>query len=126
MKLVRTFVLIGCLVFGDNVVSAKTLNKNHQADYKNFGFIVSGPSGVGKTTVINGFVAKNKNVNVAISTTTRSKRGNEVNGRDYFRIRRVGGHKNGKPVTKAFYGRSKSEAEDKYDKYIQTLRSRSD
>ena len=86
MKLLKScFVFTLLFVIPSVFVNAKE-SKDNQADYKNFGFIVSGPSGVGKTTVINGFVAKNKNVNVAISTTTRAKRGNEADGKDYYFI----------------------------------------
>ena len=68
-----------------NIQSFSAEKKARITDYKNFAFIVSGPSGVGKTTVVDGFVAKHKNeVNVAISTTTRAKRGAEVDGKDYY------------------------------------------
>jgi guanylate kinase len=47
-------------------------------------FVVSGPSGVGKTTLCNKLLAKDKNIIFSISCTTRAKRETEKNGREYF------------------------------------------
>ena len=86
MKKLFSFVVLGCLFACFNIENAFCDNAGgRHPDYKNFAFIVSGPSGVGKTTVVDGFVAKHKDeVNIAISTTTRAKRGAEVNGKDYY------------------------------------------
>ena len=87
LKTKKVKVLAISLLFFSSIclISFALKDKPRITDYKNFAFIVSGPSGVGKTTVVNGFVAKHKSeVNVAISTTTRAKRGNEVNGKDYY------------------------------------------
>ena len=46
-------------------------------------FILSSPSGAGKTTLVKKII-KNKNYSVSISHTTRSPRPNEKNGKDYF------------------------------------------
>ncbi len=50
--------------------------------------IISGPSGVGKGTIINKLKEKyqenGKNIYVSISYTTRNKRENEIDGKDYF------------------------------------------
>jgi guanylate kinase len=48
--------------------------------------IVSGPSGVGKSTVCKEVVKRLKNTCLSISVTTRPKGENEVNGRDYWFI----------------------------------------
>ncbi len=48
--------------------------------------IISSPSGAGKTTLCKLLIKKMKNVNLSISYTSRSKRLNEVNGKDYFFI----------------------------------------
>ena len=48
-------------------------------------FILSSPSGAGKTTLVKKII-KNKNFSVSISYTTRSPRSNEKNGKDYFFI----------------------------------------
>ena len=46
-------------------------------------FILSSPSGAGKTTLVKKIIS-NKNFLVSISHTTRSPRPNEKNGKDYF------------------------------------------
>ena len=52
---------------------------------RNFLVIVSGPSGVGKGTVVK-LLMNDKSLNLvySISATTRKPRINEVNGKDYF------------------------------------------
>lgn len=51
---------------------------------KGYMFVVSGPSGVGKTVLCNHIVEKFKpNVVYSISTTSRLPRGNEKNGQEY-------------------------------------------
>lgn len=45
--------------------------------------VVSGPSGVGKGTLIAGVLARHPEVRVSVSCTTRPARPGEVNGRDY-------------------------------------------
>lgn len=47
-------------------------------------YVISGPSGVGKTSIIEGVMKKVRNVVFSVSCTTRLKRPNEVEGRDYF------------------------------------------
>ncbi|MEN3007661.1 guanylate kinase [Pseudothermotoga sp.] len=47
-------------------------------------YVISGPSGVGKTSIIEGVMKKVRNVVFSVSCTTRPKRPNEVEGRDYF------------------------------------------
>ncbi|UZR96060.1 guanylate kinase [Chondrinema litorale] len=46
--------------------------------------IFSAPSGAGKTTIVRHLLAKNKCLTFSISATTRSKRPNEVDGKDYY------------------------------------------
>ncbi len=48
-------------------------------------FILSSPSGAGKTTLVKK-ISKNKNFSVSVSHTTRLPRPNEENGIDYFFI----------------------------------------
>lgn len=47
-------------------------------------YVISGPSGVGKTSIIEGVMNKVRNVVFSVSCTTRPKRPSEVEGRDYF------------------------------------------
>ena len=48
--------------------------------------IISSPSGAGKTTLCKLLIKKMRNINLSISYTSRSKRLNEINGKDYFFI----------------------------------------
>jgi len=47
-------------------------------------FVVSGPSGVGKGTVINGLLTANIDLAVAVSATTRAPRPGEIHGQSYY------------------------------------------
>ena len=46
-------------------------------------FVLSSPSGVGKTTLTKKIAENNKNFTISISHTTRKPRPNEINGKDY-------------------------------------------
>ena len=46
--------------------------------------IISSPSGAGKTTICKNLLKKIRNLNLSISYTTRQRRINEKNGKDYF------------------------------------------
>lgn len=46
--------------------------------------VLSGPSGVGKTTICREILAKRKDIRYSISATSRPKRRNEKDGREYF------------------------------------------
>ena len=58
--------------------------KRSKSSYKNFGIIVSGPSGVGKTTVVEKLVKMHPELYISVSTTTRPKRKGEVDGKSYY------------------------------------------
>ncbi len=45
---------------------------------------ISGPSGVGKSTIIGELLRRHPEIQLSISYTTRSPRPSEVNGREYF------------------------------------------
>jgi guanylate kinase len=47
-------------------------------------FVVTGPSGAGKGTLIKGLVERVPGLEVAVSATTRPQRPGEVDGRDYW------------------------------------------
>ncbi len=51
---------------------------------KNKLIIISSPSGAGKTTLCKLLIKKMQNISLSISYTSRNKRLNEVNGKDYF------------------------------------------
>ena len=46
-------------------------------------FLVSAPSGAGKSSLVNALLAKIPGIALSISTTTRAPRPGEVNGREY-------------------------------------------
>lgn len=50
--------------------------------------IISAPSGAGKSTLISYLLSKFNNLEFSISATSRSLRGDEVNGKDYYFISR--------------------------------------
>lgn len=49
-------------------------------------FILSSPSGAGKTTIYKNILEKDKAIKPSISVTTRKPRSNEIDGQDYFFI----------------------------------------
>jgi guanylate kinase len=50
--------------------------------------ILSGPSGVGKGTVVDELVRRNENITVSVSMTTRAPRAGEVEGESYYFVTR--------------------------------------
>lgn len=49
-------------------------------------YVISGPSGVGKGTIAKQILAKNGNLTLSVSCTTRYMREGETRGKDYFFI----------------------------------------
>ena len=47
-------------------------------------FVLSSPSGAGKTTLTKKIAEDNKNFIISISHTTRKPRPNEIDGKDYY------------------------------------------
>src|SRR5438552_10651873 len=47
-------------------------------------FVISAPSGAGKTTLVNRLLASVPGLSFSVSHTTRAPRAAEKNGRDYF------------------------------------------
>ena len=47
-------------------------------------FVLSSPSGAGKTTLTKKLAENNKNFTISVSHTTRKPRPNEINGKDYY------------------------------------------
>ena len=52
--------------------------------YKPFFIVLVGPSGVGKTTMVQGIMKLHKDIRYSISATTRKPRKDEVDGKSYF------------------------------------------
>lgn len=51
-------------------------------------FIVSAPSGAGKTSLVSGLLASNRDIDLSVSYTTRAPRPGEVEGKDYHFVSR--------------------------------------
>ena len=51
-------------------------------------FIVSAPSGAGKTSLVNALLACNRRIDVSVSYTTRLPRAGEVDGKNYHFVSR--------------------------------------
>ncbi len=47
-------------------------------------YVLSSPSGAGKTTITRALLKNNPDVNVSVSVTTRPRRAGEVQGQDYY------------------------------------------
>lgn len=47
-------------------------------------FVVSAPSGSGKTTIVKEILKNNEEIVFSVSATTREKRPDEIDGKDYF------------------------------------------
>ncbi len=58
------------------------------APYNPIVFIVSAPSGSGKSTLVNVLLAMTPRLDFSISYTTRSPRGSEQNGKQYYFVSR--------------------------------------
>ena len=79
-------------------------------------FILSAPSGAGKTTLYNGLREIYPEIELSVSCTTRAKRAGEVNGRDYTflteaefeRLKRRGEFAESARVHDYFYGTPKT------------------
>ncbi len=52
-------------------------------------FVISAPSGTGKTSLVKALTNKEENICLSISTTTRSPRNGEVDGVDYFFVEKT-------------------------------------
>lgn len=82
-------------------------------------FIVAAPSGAGKTTLVGRLLARDTNLALSISYTTRAPRPGEVNGRDYHfvdeptfaAIRERGEFAEWAEVHGNFYGTSRAQLE---------------
>ena len=91
--------------------------------------VLSGPSGSGKGTICSSLVKENKNIWVSISCTSRSVRGNEQNGIDYYFLTREEFEKRIKDngfleyaeYNGNYYGTPKEEIEKKLENGIDVI-----
>ena len=74
------------LGFAGAFAFAKNKSTNSGSNYKHFGIIVSGPSGVGKTTIIEKLAELHPELSVSVSATTRKRRKGEIDGKHYYFI----------------------------------------
>ena len=82
-------------------------------------FVISAPSGAGKTSLVRGLLAREPTLKFSISYTTRKMRATEQNGRDYYfvdhavfeRMAKAGDFLEHARVFDNFYGTSKSQVQ---------------
>ncbi|MCL2076012.1 MAG: guanylate kinase [Betaproteobacteria bacterium] len=92
-------------------------------------FIVSAPSGAGKTTLVRHLLRREPDISLSVSTTTRKPRTGEVDGRDYrfideasFRAQiKTGNFLEWANVHGNYYGTSRQWIEEAGEKGIDTL-----
>jgi len=65
-------------------------NADHQVSRQGLLFIVSAPSGAGKTSLLKAAIGADKQLTFSVSYTTRPPRSGEVDGRDYHFISHQG------------------------------------
>jgi guanylate kinase len=83
-------------------------------------FIISAPSGAGKTTLATQLLARVPNLRLSISYTTRAPRTGEIHGHDYYfvseehflRLRETGAFAEWARVHAAFYGTGRAPLDD--------------
>ena len=59
-------------------------NTNGQVERRGLMFVLSSPSGAGKTTISRSLLERDDNISLSVSVTTRPKRPGEIDGKDYF------------------------------------------
>ena len=94
MKIARTLCLLFFLVLSAKsfVFAGESVEDNWQnnaKNYKHFGIIVSGPSGAGKTTIVEKLLKKHPELAFSVSATTRMPRKGEKNGVSYYFLDRL-------------------------------------
>jgi guanylate kinase len=66
--------------------ATRCLRKRKGVARRGLMFVLSSPSGAGKTTLSRMLLSADRNVELSVSVTTRPKRRGEINGRDYHFI----------------------------------------
>ena len=87
-------------------------------------FIVSAPSGGGKTSLVNALIDSDENIEVSVSHTTRPKRIGEQQGKHYFfvserefcQMQRDGDFLESAKVFDSLYGTSRKAVEDRIER----------
>ena len=51
-------------------------------------YVISAPSGTGKTSLVKALIKKDPSIRLSVSTTTREPRAGEVHGKDYFFVKK--------------------------------------
>ena len=85
-------------------------------------FVIAAPSGAGKTSLVKAALAREPNLRVCVSHTTRARRPNEVDGRDYHfvsvdvfkKMIEADGFLEFAPVFDNFYGTSRAALADAF------------
>ena len=91
--------------------------------------VISAPSGTGKTTIVRELIKNNENLVASVSYTTRKKRANEIEGKDYVFVsselfssmveeKSLLEHAK---VFDCFYGTPKKEVEDSLNKGLNVI-----
>ena len=66
--------------------SLKHAMQTSPAERRGIMFVLSSPSGAGKTTITRRLMEMDADISLSISVTTRARRSNEMDGRDYYFI----------------------------------------
>ena len=91
--------------------------------------VISAPSGTGKTTIVRELIKNNENLVASVSYTTRKKRANEIEGKDYTfvsseffssMVEEKSFLEHAK-VFDCFYGTPKKEVEDNLNKGLNVI-----
>lgn len=95
--------------------------KDNYSQYRRTGifFVITGPSGVGKTTIMERALERDENLAYSVSHTTREKRPGEVDGEDYHfvdggefeTLKDDGGFLEWAEIYGDYYGTSRGEIE---------------
>ena len=51
-------------------------------------YVISAPSGTGKTSLVKALIERDPSIRLSVSTTTREPRAGEVHGKDYFFVKK--------------------------------------
>jgi len=94
-----------------------------------FIIVISAPSGTGKTTIVRELIKNNDNLVASVSYTTRNKRANEIDGKDYTFVSSelfssMAEEKSfieHAKVFDCFYGTPKKEVEDSLNKGLNVI-----